>query len=311
MLQRPLTRRVLRDIGGARTTAGLTGLRVPSVAGTPLLTRRLLVLERACWSEEESTVEERLWRIPVLGLGAFGAQVLTALAATRQRPHASGCPSRWSRGRSARANRSSWSPIGVRRRMRAMRPTSQASAVRTGASRSRSAHSPAAVRRTRGRRRWSRPGTPVGRLSRDQPPGAGPPDRAVPSRLACREDTGTHLGRPGHRRDADFLRADMLCVDLTDLQVLFTRSGRAMGAADAPRPRPDADGPAPRAGWSLARCHDAGPGPAGADHGDGEPGSTLYDIHEAVAQVRTMLSPEAWMIYGGMCLDELPQRPYR
>ena len=38
----------------------------------------------------------------------------------------------------------------------------------------------------------------------------------------------------------------------------------------------------------------------------GSPDLTLYDIHEAVAQVRTMLSPEAWMIYGGMCLDELP-----
>ena len=92
----------------------------------------------------------------------------------------------------------------------------------------------------------------------------------------------------------------MLCVDLTDLQVLFTRSGRAMGGI----------GRASGVDRTPTALHRALAGPwldattlALAQRVlimvTGSPDLTLYDIHDAVAQVRDRLSPKAWRILWG------------
>ena len=220
-----------------------------------------------------------LWRIPVLGLGAFGAQVLTALASTRQTTALEWLPFTmvpWT----VRAGEPVFVVADWREAAHARHAAHLAGTCRThGCLTIAIGPSPAAVRAHPGprrRRRDSRLVRPWVDCLVTSPPArdhqTGP---CRPGWHAARTQAPTWAAQVIDGM-ADFLRADMLCVDLTDLQVLFTRSGRAMGGsgcASGPDRTPTALHRS--AGRSLARCHDAGPGPAGADHGDGEPGSDL------------------------------------
>jgi cell division protein FtsZ len=106
---------------------------------------------------------------------------------------------------------------------------------------------------------------------------------------------------------ADFLRPGMICVDLADMRVLFTRSGTAIGSigrASGPHRIPTALHRAVAGPWldttTLALAQRV------LIMVTGSPDLTLYDIHETVAQVRSMLSPEAWRIFGGLVETQAP-----
>jgi cell division protein FtsZ len=105
----------------------------------------------------------------------------------------------------------------------------------------------------------------------------------------------------------DFLRADMTCVDLTDLEILFTRSGRARagsGRASGPHRIPTALDRALAGPWldttTLAVTQRV------LLTVTGSPDLTLYDLHEVAAQVRDLLSPEAWIVFGGFIEAQAP-----
>jgi cell division protein FtsZ len=106
---------------------------------------------------------------------------------------------------------------------------------------------------------------------------------------------------------ADFLGPGMICVDLMDMRVLFTRSGMAMGGTGR------ASGP-DRIATALHRAV-AGPWLDATTLAlaqrvlimvSGSPDLTLYALHETVAQVQRMLPPEALWLFGGLVEPQAP-----
>jgi cell division protein FtsZ len=106
---------------------------------------------------------------------------------------------------------------------------------------------------------------------------------------------------------ADFLRPGMVCTDLADMRILFTHSGMALGGIGRASGRYRTSTALHRALTSpwfdatlLAHAHHV------LLMVTGSPDLTLYNIHEVAAQVRDLLSPDAWIVFGGLQLDEGP-----
>jgi cell division protein FtsZ len=277
------------------------------VTGTPLLTRRLLVLEYPCWPKEESEAE-RLWRIPVLGLGTFGVQVLRTLAATRPTTALEWLPATlvpWTvRACELAFVVADWREEASARHAAQLAGTCRAHGCFTIAIGPVPCGCPeyeGAVQAELGLvRPW------VDCLVTSSPT----PDHQTGP---CRPGGHAALAQ-AHRWAAqmidgiaDFLRADMLCVDLTDLELLFTRSGRAragIGCASGPDRLPTALHRALAGPWleatTLAVARRV------LIMVTGSPDLTLHDLHETVMQVQTLLSPEARWLFGGLVEPQAP-----
>jgi cell division protein FtsZ len=258
---------------------------------------------------EESEDEDGPLRLPVLGLGVFGVQVLTALASTRQTTALewlSSAADPWAmRPRDLAFVVADWGEAASARQAAHLAASCRASGCLTVAIGPLScgcAGQPGAVQ-AQAALAMVRPWVDCLVTC---PPVLDQNGRCRPGWHATMAQTHTWAAQVIDGI-ADFLRLGMICVDLTDMRVLFTRSGMAMGGIGR------ASGP-DRIPLALHRAL-AGPWLDAATLAlaqrvlimvSGSPDLTWSAIHETVAQVQTMLSPEALWLLGGLVEPQAP-----